>query len=226
MAHEALKLVTPPGVEPVSVALVKSQARIDADITTEDSLIAVYISAARRYVEGACGRQMITAGYRLTVDCFPSPFGRPYYSGAGAISGIDMQPLLGLDIFDPARSAFKLPNPPLIAVSSITYIDPSGNVQTLDPSTYTVDADSEPGRITPSTGLSWPATKPVIDAVVVNYTAGYGTAGTNVPETYQLAILQLAAHWYTNRASVSPGALNEVPMGTMALVMQDRVKGF
>jgi hypothetical protein len=225
-SHQSLKIITQPAVEPVALSLVKLQARIDPDVTTEDTLIAAYITAARKWVEQASDRQLITATYRLSVDRFPSPFCRPYGYGVGAVAGVDQQPILGWNVFDPDRSAFRLPYPPAQAVSSLQYLDPNGTLQTLDPSLYTVDTDSEPARVVPVVGTNWPDTQVAIEAVQLTYTAGYGDDGSAVPQTYNVAILQLATHWYTNRASVAPGTMVEVPMGTKALVFLDRVKDF
>lgn len=82
----------------------------------------------------------------------------------------------------------KLPLPPLQSVASIKYIDPDGVLQTLNPSVYLVDTDSTPGRITRDYGESWPETKPVPNAITITFVAGYGNAGTDVPDTIKLAL--------------------------------------
>ncbi|MEL7027677.1 MAG: head-tail connector protein [Pseudomonadota bacterium] len=65
----ALKLVTPPGVEPVSLAEAKAHARIDhAD---EDTYVSGLIVAARRLAEARTGRSFISQTWRLTLDAFP-----------------------------------------------------------------------------------------------------------------------------------------------------------
>lgn len=62
--------------------------------------------------------------------------------------------------------------PPLISVTSITYVDDAGAAQTLDAASYSVDSHSEPAWVLPAT--EWPSTYDTANAVTVNYTAGDG----------------------------------------------------
>ncbi len=78
---------------------------------------------------------------------------------------------------------------PLISVTSIAYIDSAGDSQTLSASNYRVDTTSEPGRITPAFGLSWPTTRNLTGAVTVTFTAGYGAARSSVPASIRQAVL-------------------------------------
>jgi uncharacterized phiE125 gp8 family phage protein len=71
-----------------------------------------------------------------------------------------------------------LPRPPIVSITSIKYIDAAGALQTLAPSAYVLDPDSEPGRVVPAFGTSWPATQCIVNAVKVRYTAGYADAGS------------------------------------------------
>lgn len=77
--------------------------------------------------------------------------------------------------------ALELPNPPCISVESIKYIDTTGTEQPLNLADYLVDQVSEPARIVPTAGRDWPETQDRINAVVVDYTAGYGTTADKVP---------------------------------------------
>jgi uncharacterized phiE125 gp8 family phage protein len=63
-----LRVVTGPTTEPVSLAEVRAQARIDA--TTDDPTLAGYIVAARQYVEQATGRALLPQTFELTLDGF------------------------------------------------------------------------------------------------------------------------------------------------------------
>jgi hypothetical protein len=75
------------------------------------------------------------------------------------------------------RQAIKLWYPPLVSVDSLTYIDQSGNPQTLTAGTdFQVDPESEPAIIQPLPNQIWPFTMHgVKNAVQVVYTAGYET---------------------------------------------------
>lgn len=124
-----------------------------------------------------------------------------------------------LDCF-PA-GVIELPRPPLISVGAITYIDPNGVIQTLDPSQYTVDIWTEPGRLLPAFGLSWPSHRRGPSSVAIPYQAGYGAAGTAVPRSLRQAMLLLIGGWYENRESVITDnriATDIVPMGVDALL--------
>lgn len=76
-----------------------------------------------------------------------------------------------LDRFEGA--AIELPNSPLRAVDAITYVDSNGAEQTWTSTLYRVDADSDIPRIEPAYGESWPTTRDAVNAVSVQYSAGY-----------------------------------------------------
>src|SRR5262245_25628088 len=63
---------------------------------------------------------------------------------------------------------------PVAAVESVKYFDADGVQQPLAESAYIVDAISEPGRVTPAPGTCWPDTQCRVNAVEVEFTAGYG----------------------------------------------------
>ncbi len=103
---------------------------------------------------------------------------------------------LSLDAFP---AVIEVPLPPLQSVGSVTYVDDAGTTQTLDASKYTVDAASQPGRIVPAWGETWPATRAVPNAVTVRFTAGYGDAGSDVPRPIRQAMLVAIADLYEHR---------------------------
>lgn len=72
----ALKLVTLPATEPVSLLEVKSHLRID--FADDDTLLAGFITAAREYCEMFQNRAFITQTWELTMDAWPCfPFQLP-----------------------------------------------------------------------------------------------------------------------------------------------------
>ena len=86
------------------------------------------------------------------------------------------------DVIRPLRS-------PLLTVTSLAYVDTSGNTQTLTANTdYTVDVYSKPGRIVPAYSKWWPATRGHVNDVTLTYTAGYGNP-SDVPEEVKIAII-------------------------------------
>ena len=64
-----LSIVTPPAEEPVTLAQVKAQTRVET--TADDALIAVYISAARELCEEISRRAFVTQTLRMTLDEWP-----------------------------------------------------------------------------------------------------------------------------------------------------------
>lgn len=71
-----LKLIAAPTTEPILLAEVKSQLRIDS--TTEDTYLGTLITAAREYCEVFQNRAYITQTWELTLDTWPRfPFRLP-----------------------------------------------------------------------------------------------------------------------------------------------------
>jgi uncharacterized phiE125 gp8 family phage protein len=67
----ALKLITAPTEEPVTLTEVKLHCRVDG--TDEDALLTgIIIPAARRFAEGRTGRALVTQTWELALDAFPA----------------------------------------------------------------------------------------------------------------------------------------------------------
>jgi len=97
--------------------------------------------------------------------------------------------------------------PPLIEVTGITYVDPSGNLQSLDPSPEAGNvliSAGTPGQMTPAYAKIFPVTQPILSAVNITFTAGYGTDATTVPPPVIAAMYFLVTYYYENRTSSVP----------------------
>lgn len=189
----ALTLSSAPSEEPITKAEVKLHARITG--TDEDANLDAYIKTARLFCEAFTKRQFVTATWVLRCDGFPA---------------VDTTPII-------------VPRPPLSSVSSITYLDTTGTSQTWSSSKYQVDTYTEPGRIMPVEGETYPSTQAdTFNTVTVTFVAGYGAAST-VPERYKQAIRMLASHLYENREATTPVKIEEVPMAVKYLLHQDRM---
>ena len=111
----------------------------------------------------------------------------------------------------------NVPKPPLVAVSSITYIDTDGEEQTLDAADYQVVTTTVGARIKPAAGACWPAVQPGhYNGVVVEFVAGYVVADGEttvgaIPHRARQALLILAADLAENREMHAPIALHELP---------------
>jgi uncharacterized phiE125 gp8 family phage protein len=105
--------------------------------------------------------------------------------------------------FDEFPSEFALP--PMQSVTAITYVDLDGATQTLAANQYTVDAVSQPSRITPAYAVTWPATRNQTNAVKVRFLAGYGAASA-VPQCIKNWMLFRICTLYNQRDQFAPGA--------------------
>lgn len=108
--------------------------------------------------------------------------------------------------YDSFPAVFEHHRSPLQSVSSIAYIDTAGASQTLSASLYSVDTYTEPGRVIPAYGESWPSTRIVMNAVTETYIAGYGAAAA-VPENVKHCIKRLLSHWYEFREPMIVGTI-------------------
>lgn len=116
-----------------------------------------------------------------------------------------------LDAFPSAEIA--IPLAPLVSVTSVSYVDADGALQTVSASDFTVDSASRDGWIVPADGFSWPAMMATINAVTIRFVAGRGT-----PEDAKQAIHLLVGHWYANREAATEPQRHEIPMGVNALL--------
>ena len=179
--------VTAPAEAPISLAQAKAHLRIDYE--DDDLYIAALIDAATGHLDGwsgLLGRALVTQTWRQD---FPSL---------------------------PADGKFRLPLAPVAAVSSITYLDAEGAVQTLDPAAYTLPVADGLGPYVRLVAAP-PATARRDDAVSVTFTAGYGPPA-DVPAAIRHALLLLVGHWYAAREAASAVAMTELPLGVSALL--------
>jgi len=66
-----MPLITPPAVEPVTLAEAKAHLRIDDDLTDLDMLIAAFIVTARQQAEHRTGRRFGVQTWEVVLDAFP-----------------------------------------------------------------------------------------------------------------------------------------------------------
>jgi uncharacterized phiE125 gp8 family phage protein len=200
----SLSLITPPTFDPVMLAEAKAQCRITS--SEEDGLIAGYLLAARHYCEDYTGRVFATQTWEMKVDGgWPTVFDRPTVS---------------------PRRRIVLPNPPAQSVTSITYIDTNGTLQTLATNQYAFSKGDIFGFIEPAYGVSWPAVRNQLETVTVRYVAGYTT---DFPEPIRQAVLLLVSHFNEHREAVAVdvrGTPVELPFSVTALLQNYMTEGW
>jgi uncharacterized phiE125 gp8 family phage protein len=191
-------LVTPATLDPISLAEVKAHCRVD--ISDDDGLLAGFILAARQIAETNLRRALITQTWDVTLD-----YGWPSQTWKCA--------------------RIVLPLSPVQSVTSISYVDSSGNAQTLAADQYKV-ATIETGEtaIEPAYGVTWPSIRREMAAVTVRFVAGYGAQPGAIPEPIRQGMLMLIGHWYENRETVNVGNITtELPFATEMLWFPYRV---
>lgn len=127
---------------------------------------------------------------------------------------------VSFDYFTPVLTINKTP---LISVTHLKYYDVAGDIQTLDPSKYIVDADNEPFRITSIPGITFPSVQKRINAITVTFQAGYASAAL-VPKNIISGILLIVDDLYKQRGSTIVGySVNNVPLTADKLFESERV---
>jgi hypothetical protein len=206
---EHLEIVTPPGFEPVALADMKQHLRVE--IPDDDALISSLITAARMHAEVVTRQTIPQTSYAWYSDQFPAS-ANGYFNRLVRLMGPNPQWLPN------GAAILYLPKPPLVSVASVQYVDSTGVLQTVDPTTYVVSTGNG-SRVQPVIGHVWPVVRPQIDGVIVRYTAGYPDAAS-VPEVIKAAIKLMVGHWYNNREATTSAAIGskEIPLGVCALL--------
>jgi uncharacterized phiE125 gp8 family phage protein len=144
------------------------------DHAAEDALFTSLAKAARQHLERLTGRALAEQTLQVTLPGFPR------------------------------CKELPIPRPPLVSVTSVTYLDADGDAVVLVEDTdYAVNTESLPGALYAESG--WPSTiRGRSDAVRIVYVAGHGAAGAEaLPENALVALRYLVSHWYTNRDTIN-----------------------
>lgn len=150
--HHDLVLDSPPTQALVSLDDAKAHLRLNG-IDDWDTLLQDQVDAAHGQLDGYAGRLGRALAPQTWILYLP---GFPAAGSPGSVLAI-----------------IRLPLPPLLSVTSITYVDTNGVTQTLSSSLYQV-LDGERAEIRPAYGQVWPATR--IDtarAVAITFECGY-----------------------------------------------------
>jgi uncharacterized phiE125 gp8 family phage protein len=166
MAFPAVKRIEDPLIEPVSVETLRLHLRLDSVET--DTLLTLYLSAARDVVERYVRRQCLTARFELWQEDFLPVIRLPYPP---------LQAVESVMYVDSAGVPQWL-SPSVIVVNTLAT---PGEVSLRTGSTF-------PG-VQMSAGAS---------GIRIIYIAGYGDSPEDVPGPLRSAILLLAADLYEN----------------------------
>lgn len=188
------ELVTAPAAMPVTSDELRTHLWTIYPEKTTDDYLDALISAATSYVETATWRKLISQKWRLYLDAWPS-------------------------------DGIRLPFGSVLSIDKVTWLDEDAAETDLSATTDYIASlvGSEPIIIPRSDG--WPSDALFdIDAIRVEFTAGYGAAATAIPPDLCQAIQMLASHWYENREAVIVGTtVRKVPFAVDALIQPYRV---
>lgn len=192
----ALKLITAPAVEPVSLEEAKLHLRVDD--TADDNLVRDLVVAVRRDIETLCLHALITQTWDLYLDAFPG----------GDEIVFDWPPLQSV------TGVYYTPNSTGVEATyaSSNYIvdtiSTPGKIKLQSTASWPGDQLIE------------------MNGVRVRFVCGFGDNPSNVDSRIRQAILLLLGHYYENREAVFMGRTNPVllPMGVNALCWEYRAR--
>lgn len=170
----ALRIVVPPGAEPLTTSEAKAHLRVTA--STDDVYIDALVVAARQMAEQKLGRALISQTWDLVLDGWPDEV---------RIFGV-------LE-----RSTVIIPMGGVTSVTSVKWHNGTA-LQTLSASAYQVALAGGYCRIVPAEGYSWPILADRLEAVEIRFVAGYADAGS-VPKAIKQWMLLQIGHLYEHR---------------------------
>jgi hypothetical protein len=202
----SLKLITPPEVEPVTVAEVKLHTHISHSV--EDALLETWIIAGRMLAEDFQRRAYIGQMWEVAFDSYPQT---PIYLPRAPLIGV-----VSIKIYDYLNAETVLYSK---ADNPITTTEEAGTDLSTN-SDFIIDTDSEPGRIGFAYNKTWPSTiLRSMSAVKIRFAAGYGLEASDVPATVKDAIMLYCAYRNENRAA----EVDEAPKQFFNLLRHDRL---
>ena len=180
-------LIAAPATEPVTLQEIRAQLAIDG--TDDDELLTDMIVEARQEIEDASGMALVTQSWRLSLDRWPNGI-EEWWTGTrqGAIGNIVSRP-----------AWVELPRSPLASIVAVSVFDDLGAETVVDvASVFDVDTYQTPGRMALKVGKTWPIALREINAIQIDYTAGYGAAA-DVPAPIKRAIKAMVGYLYSHR---------------------------
>jgi hypothetical protein len=189
-------IITPPSAGNLVAPLDLMRAHCRVSHRFDDSLLAMYCQAATIMVESYTARSLLTQTLRMTSTATLPPASVPMSQGP-----IMVLPLWFNTILTTPYRRIELIRSPVTLVRSISITQYDGSIETLDPSLYMVDTDTDPGAIV-FTGF----TLLPMHRLNVIYDAGY--SADSVPVPLINAVLWLVGYLYSHRGD---DEINELP---------------
>src|SRR4029077_14183939 len=204
--YAALRVLTPPASEPVTLDQAKRHCRIDNDY--DDDLVAMYVTSARTWAETFLNRALFTQKLQYNITWAPPPTATPLVPQSLIVFPLNWPPLV--------KRPIELPRAPAVSVEQITW-GALDDMQFADPDDYTLNLGVEPGYV---------AVKPQLlpripqQSMGISYTAGYSDSDPSaIPSGILHAILLLTAFLYEQRGDINA----DMPSAAKALMWPYRL---
>ena len=180
-----LTVTTPPSALPIGEVETRNYLRIDTDVDT--NLVTALMTAARDWAENFTNRTLINTTYTLSLDAIGE---RDQFLREGMFTGAYQIPYLNY---------IELPRSPVASVTHIKSFNDANTESTLAASNYYSDLVREPARVVLRDGGSWPTDLRNANGIEVQYVAGYGSSGADVPEPIRVAMFEYVTFLYEHR---------------------------
>ena len=160
------KVTSAPAVTPISVAEVKSFAKIST--SSDDAIITMMIETATRYAEQFTHRDFITRTYETFRDQFPGD-----YQG------------FGYSTSNSGNYGFELRRSPLQSIESVKYVDSAGSPITIASTVYYNTIEEDFSTLLTQVGQTWPTDAiEQQQSITIEFKTGFGDAATDCGEEH------------------------------------------
>lgn len=219
------KIITPRAVPVITPEQLASFGRFDvpqgSPVSLDYQLLQTFIDAATDEVETMAAQACLNEQIMLTFDFFPGQQDPRNLLNYELSYAYNSTPWWWFGF--PTRDSIELVRRPVIVPSGspltnpvlVQYNDENGVSQTWSASNYTVAYDKITLNVVTEDipGSWWPLTDRRQDCIQITYWAGYGASDpTKVPARLRLAIMYLAAHFWSVRDIIAVEPTSEVGM--------------
>ncbi len=190
----SIQVIAAPPIEPVTIHEVKLHLRLDNN--DEDVLLAGLIQSARVRAEQYTRRAFINQTVRYTLDELPEFHGSVTFERT-------------------VWTAVELPRPPFRELLAVTLYDDADQAQPIETRQYRISPGGDDATRLMLRDVPFILAPRDHDVLEIDYTAGYGTRGIDVPDAIRAAIVMQVGALYEDRegaeqaAGAGPG---EAPM--------------
>lgn len=204
------KVTVKPTVTPISLAEVKSFARITT--SSDDALITTMIEAATTYAEEFTRRDFITRTYETFRDLFPGDF-QGTHASRQQVSPFN----------DSGNFGFEIRRSPLQSIESVKYVDIAGATIVIPSTVYYATVEDDYSTLLTQINQSWPTDAlEQLQVITIEFKTGFGDAAADVPSDIKQALLMHVTSLYENRGDCD-GCTN-IPCAAKQIYKQNRIE--